>query len=336
MVPFRIAGVLCAALFIAAAAARADDGPPRLSLPLDCEIGRTCYIQKYFDQDAGAGYRDYRCGPLTSGKHDGTDIRLLDYTAMETGVSVLAAAEGTVVDTRDGMPDVNVRLVGEDAVTDQGLGNVVVILHGDRWRTVYGHMRRGSIAVKKGDRVQAGQVLGQVGMSGLSEFPHVHFAVWHGPAAVDPFTGERKHNGCGPGEAPLWDAATLARLNYVPSFVMHSGFATRPMVRNAMEYGLYGRDILPRKHGRLYFGVFAAGLYPGDTYAFTLRGPDGTVLREETGDISRLRPIQFFVLEYEVGTPLPAGRYEGSFTMSGKRGESAGVVLERVGSVTLQ
>src|SRR3546814_12280892 len=69
-----------------------------------------------------------------------------------------------------------VKLVGADTVRDQGLGNAVVLDHGNGWRSYYGHMRRGSIAVKKGDRVQTGQALGLVGMSGLTEFPHLAFS----------------------------------------------------------------------------------------------------------------------------------------------------------------
>ena len=250
----RILGIL--ALLIVAASPRAEAAPPVLSFPVDCEIGRVCSIQKYVDHDTTAGYRDYRCGPLSSDKHDGTDIRLPDVRAMERGVSVIAAADGTVVDTREGMPDVNVKLVGENAVTDRGLGNRVVISHGDSWLTVYAHLKRASLTVKKGDRVTKGQMLGQIGMSGLSEFPHLHFSVRHGNTVVDPFTSAEPHAGCGAGAAPLWAPETLARLSYIPSFIMHSGFATRSMARIALQYGLYDQEVLPRRHGHLYFGVF--------------------------------------------------------------------------------
>ena len=64
---------------------------PRFALPLDCKIGKTCYIQKYADRDRGPRYADYRCGPLSADGHKGTDIRLLDFAAMTKGVAVLAA-----------------------------------------------------------------------------------------------------------------------------------------------------------------------------------------------------------------------------------------------------
>lgn len=329
------------ALLTAATAIAAEPLPPQFALPIDCEIGKNCYIQKYFDHDPAAGYRDYRCGILSGNKHDGTDIRLVDVAAMEQGVAVTAAAAGIVVNTREGMPDVNVALVGKNAVTDRGLGNRVVIRHSDGWLTIYGHLRRNSIAVRKGDTVQAGQVLAQVGMSGLSEFPHVHFAVRHHNVPVDPFTGPEKPTGCdaagsdAAGSEALWEPDVLKQLAYRPSFVMHSGFATRPMARVALQYGLYHQNRLPRRHGRLYFGVFVAGLFDGDEYTFALHGPDGKLLEEKTGRISRRRGVQFFTVLHGRGTPLPQGRYDARFSLSGIRAGTAGTILEETRSVTL-
>lgn len=42
---------------------------PRFALPLDCKIGKTCYIQKYAGRDRGPRYADYRCGPLSADGH---------------------------------------------------------------------------------------------------------------------------------------------------------------------------------------------------------------------------------------------------------------------------
>ncbi|MFD6414525.1 M23 family metallopeptidase, partial [Nocardia asteroides] len=46
---------------------------------------------------------------------------------------------------------------------------------------LYAHVRRGSLAVREGDRVTAGQVLGRCGNSGNSTEPHVHFQLMDGP-----------------------------------------------------------------------------------------------------------------------------------------------------------
>src|SRR5690606_21465600 len=44
--------------------------------PVNCDVGRDCFIQQYVDHDAGDGYSDYRCGPLSYDTHKGTDIRI--------------------------------------------------------------------------------------------------------------------------------------------------------------------------------------------------------------------------------------------------------------------
>ncbi|PPR19827.1 MAG: hypothetical protein CFH40_02184 [Alphaproteobacteria bacterium MarineAlpha10_Bin3] len=248
---------------------------PRFQLPLDCTIGKTCYIQKYVDRDAGPRYADYRCGPLSADGHKGTDIRLLDFAAMTKGVAVLAAAAGTVGVTRDGMPDVSSRLVGKDAVTDRGLGNVVVIDHGGGWRTIYAHMRRDSVLRRAGDKVAAGDRLGLVGLSGLSEFPHVHFAVEYRGRPVDPFTGPGPRIGCKTASGSMWRPKLRSRLIYRPTFSLRAGFSTRPMTQAALQYGLYDRTALSRRAGRLYFGILVAGLYKGDTFRFRLEDATG-------------------------------------------------------------
>ena len=60
---------------------------------------------------------------------------------------------------------------------DRNCGNGVVIRHADGWETQYCHLRRGSVQVAEGDRVEAGEPLGLVGMSGEANFPHVHLSV---------------------------------------------------------------------------------------------------------------------------------------------------------------
>ncbi|HWM88612.1 MAG TPA: peptidoglycan DD-metalloendopeptidase family protein [Kofleriaceae bacterium] len=68
--------------------------------------------------------------------------------------------------------------------TTGGFGNLVVIDHGGGVRSFYGHLH--SIDVKKGDQVEAGAVLGQVGSTGRSSGPHLHFEVRQDGRSIDP------------------------------------------------------------------------------------------------------------------------------------------------------
>lgn len=93
--------------------------------------------------------------------HSGTDY------AAPAGTPILAAADGTV--TRAGPAT--------------GFGYLIVIDHtvgGQRVATGYAHMYSGGIHVAVGDRVSAGQHIGDVGSSGYSTGPHLHFEVYPG------------------------------------------------------------------------------------------------------------------------------------------------------------
>src|SRR5262249_323708 len=120
-------------------------------------------------------------------KHNGIDIRLLDMAAQKRGVAVLAAAPGRVARLRDGVQDISIRTPGAPSVDGRECGNGVVIDHGGGWETQYCHLAQGSVRVKVGETVKAGTPLGLVGLSGDTEFPHLHITVRHAGQVVDPF-----------------------------------------------------------------------------------------------------------------------------------------------------
>jgi murein DD-endopeptidase MepM/ murein hydrolase activator NlpD len=183
---------------------RAAGEGPKLAFPLACQSGQTCEIQHYVDRDPGPGVLDYRCGHRTYDKHGGVDIRILDMAAQQRGVDVLAAAPGKVARLRDGVPDVSVRTRGLGAVSGQECGNGVVIDHGDGWETQYCHLAQGSVKVKVGDTVKAGTPIGRVGLSGQTEFPHLHITVRHNGQMVDPFAPNVAMGTCAAPGHSMW------------------------------------------------------------------------------------------------------------------------------------
>jgi len=56
-----------------------------------------------------------------------------------------------------------------------GYGRAVIIKHGSKYSTLYGHMSRFVRSVKSGSHVKQGQVIGYVGQSGLATGPHLHY-----------------------------------------------------------------------------------------------------------------------------------------------------------------
>ena len=65
-----------------------------------------------------------------------------------------------------------------------GYGNTIVIDHGDGLSTLYAHQT--SFAVSNGDKVTTGQHIGNVGSTGLSTGPHLHFEVRLFGSPIDP------------------------------------------------------------------------------------------------------------------------------------------------------
>ncbi len=84
---------------------------------------------------------------------------------------VVAPADGIVADLTDGIPD---NPVGENNI-QRNWGNSVVIKHTDHLYSQVSHLKPGSIKVKKGEAVKRGNLIGLVGTSGRSPYPHLHF-----------------------------------------------------------------------------------------------------------------------------------------------------------------
>jgi murein DD-endopeptidase MepM/ murein hydrolase activator NlpD len=67
-----------------------------------------------------------------------------------------------------------------------GYGNALRIRHKRSLQTLYGHLKRFARGIKKGTRVEQGQVIGYVGQTGLATGPHLHFEVIENGRAINP------------------------------------------------------------------------------------------------------------------------------------------------------
>ncbi len=102
--------------------------------------------------------------PFTGYKrmHRGIDI------ANHTGTPVIATADGKVVEVK----------------TDRGMGKYIVVDHGYGFRTRYGHLNK--TQVKRGQKVQRGDVIGLMGSTGYSTGPHLHYEVLRNGKFLNP------------------------------------------------------------------------------------------------------------------------------------------------------
>jgi murein DD-endopeptidase MepM/ murein hydrolase activator NlpD len=314
MNPWPIIVALVCAAGLASAQDRGPGGAavPSLELPIACAIPDRCFIEFYVDRLEGPPVGDYRCGNRSYDTHRGTDFRVRAPQDLAAGVPVQAAADGTVVAARDGMQDVDVLELGRDKVAGRAGGNLVVLRHDDGWITLYWHMRRGSIAVREGQRVSVGQQLGLVGLSGDTNFPHLHFEVRHerqdGPdQVIDPFSGTDAATACGDKGRPLWSAAAMDRLVY-RGVEVNAGFAAADPKRNDAVYGRLGA---PPQAGssRLFFWFELFGVENDDVVSVQFVLPDGSL--RKPAQMTVAVPVSYLYRSagLEIDAPLPAGRY---------------------------
>jgi hypothetical protein len=97
---------------------------------------------------------------------------------------IYSVANGTVVAAMDGLPE-NVPHSGKYAIDLNFInagGNHVIVDIGDQHYVFYAHMRPGSVAVKVGDHLTTGQILGHVGNTGSSTEPHLHMHIVDHPS----------------------------------------------------------------------------------------------------------------------------------------------------------
>ena len=67
-----------------------------------------------------------------------------------------------------------------------GYGKVIIIKHEGVYKTLYAHLRKFRRGIRRGKHVKRGQVIGYVGVTGLSTGPHLHFGLYRGSKAINP------------------------------------------------------------------------------------------------------------------------------------------------------
>lgn len=130
-----------------------------------------------------------------------------DYTKAENyycyGKDVLAVAAGEVIAVMDSIDEAKlypkdlpqeeymkfVRARQSDLIKKYGVlgvsGNIVLLKHGEKEYSFYGHLKKGSVTVKPGQKISQGHVIAQIGNSGNSTEPHLHFQLNEGSSILD-------------------------------------------------------------------------------------------------------------------------------------------------------
>ncbi len=139
-----------------------DDIPSKI----DDDSGRTDWSMIMPSSGKLSSRFGYRIDPINKKRstfHKGIDI------SAPTGTPVYAAESGIVFDA---------------GYKTSGYGNLIVIKHADDMATYYGHLSK--MLVSKNTKVRKGELIGNVGSTGKSTGPHLHFEVRKGDQALNP------------------------------------------------------------------------------------------------------------------------------------------------------
>lgn len=175
--------------------------------------------EQWFEASGVGKKRDGLAKPVTIARmSSGFGMRfhpVLGYSRMHQGVDFAAPTGTPIYAVTDG--------VVSYAGWHGGHGNFVKLQHSGGLGTGYGHMSR--IAVRSGERVRRGEVIGYVGSTGLSTGPHLHYEVYRNGATVNPLSVKFQQQSLLSGREL---AAFRARLNALKSEARGSDVAVVP------------------------------------------------------------------------------------------------------------
>jgi len=314
-------------------------GQPSFAFPVDCEPEENCWIVTYVDTDPKPdSAKDHRCGPRTYDDHKGTDIAIRDLAVMKKGVNVLAPMDGRVLRLRDGEDDTpkNREQLKKINEAKKSCGNGLILDHGPAGfqglQTMYCHLKKGSIRVQKDQTVKQGQTIAQIGHSGETEFPHLHFGIiWEG-GIIDPYTGALNTDGCGQFQRNMWEDKDEAA--YQPISLYHGGITGEVPDFEAVKQGTAkpSKPTLDSQALLLWTGLY--GVRKGDEVTLKLSAPYGRPFVERTNTLEEDRARQFFYSGRKIGedNPLQRGTYTGEVTVK----RAGKIIAEKTYTATIE
>lgn len=184
----------------------------------------TLQIPEYFDDETNNLRRQFLKGPIKFGRissrynlrrrialygnriraHKGTDF------AAPVGTEIMATANGTVIESR----------------YKGGNGNYVKVRHNGTYSTQYLHMSKR--AVKVGDVVKQGDVIGYIGMTGNTSGPHVCYRFWKNGRQVDPLREKL------PAAEPMKEEIKPNYLKFIEPLKSTLDSITYPIIENSI------------------------------------------------------------------------------------------------------
>jgi len=295
--------------------------PFQTEIPIDCPEGETCWIVNHVDRDRSRSALDYKCGHVTKDRQRGTDFAIGSEKAIRRGIPVLASAPGVIVGVRNTEDDNFSGTQDKPPTGKLNCGNGVMIEHQEGWTTQYCHLRKGSVTAKKDQEVTGGQVIGAVGLSGKTDFPHLSFTVRHKKTIVDSFIGLEPSNECSLGAQQLWKSPNDPILSYRGPEIERGGFSDIRPNKEGSPPQNDARPVISRQTRAIYLWSDFIGLRPDDEIWFRVFAPAGDQIMEHSLSIKRHHFSKRIFVEFQKRWILwPDGEYRGTVTLRRHQG----------------
>lgn len=246
---------------------------PDFIWPLEYGIDTNVVLVNYVDNQSGSTIKDYMGNDWAYNGHNGTDVSLHSFRAMDRFFGVRAAAPGIVDEIAFSNYDRDTACITN--------ANIVCIRHEDGSYAYYYHLMKNSITVRVGEYIPAGRIIGYVGSSGCSSDAHLHFEPgrfingtwtkrdpWHGTFNTLP---------------SLW----INQFNYIREreFKIHNmGVFTEGLVGSfsnlspaLLKQGLLQPNTISGYEQKLGIYLLIQGKYTGSQVKIEIRKPNGTL-----------------------------------------------------------
>ncbi len=201
--------------------------PLQWEFPASCNINENCWI--------------------TKSDLEGTDITLKSEADMEEGVDVLCAEHGRVV------------FVQKDDENKTTYGNMIIIEHNGGWKTLYGNLKPDSIEVKPGKFARKNSKIAEIGMSGNTDYPKLHFAV---------FKDGEFHK-------PLWKPKYKEKISTKEIVILNKGISTEIPELEKIKKGEYDSTQILNDVEKVHLWIYGMKFKKDDLIKFSLYNPQG-------------------------------------------------------------
>ncbi|PCI01774.1 MAG: hypothetical protein COB76_00550 [Alphaproteobacteria bacterium] len=269
--------------------------------PVACQIMGNCWITNHVDLDDRSGrVSDYMCGKKATDNNKSTHISLSSQKAVLQNMPVLASASGKV------------QVAGN---VGGFCGTRVLIKHAKGWESSYCHLNPRTLTVRAGQAVQQGQIIGSIGTSGQTSWPHLSFATIRNGMVFDPFSGRTAIEGCSAKTQSLW----VGGMNppYEPAAVASAGFTVGHVPNSSILNGT-AQTATAIRTATLQLSLWSLmmNLRVDDEITILIEAPDGKIFKEFKKTITKdspYFPVNLSVLKKNIR--WEAGDYKGTITI---------------------